>query len=249
MNDEQSNKADLESSASEPDYAAVLKRASQKQSGLVKRARTRAKLKLAAFLLMRRSGIHNLKVTSVTKAAGLADGTFYTHFQSLDELVIEVVAEFFDLEARAALPIGPGEEPFEAMKTAFLYIVRLFRKNIMIFKSLEELRGREPLFRKIWTDFDNRWARQFAAVMVERPGQEETDPKLAIMLGHAALAMVDEVLLRIFFDRYDDLLVLGDDDETIAELLAMFRYRLLFAADPPREKLSLTDNLIGASTD
>ena len=228
-----------------PDYAASLRRATEKQDGVAKRSRTRAKLKLAAFTLMRREGILSLKVTSVTKAAGLASGTFYTHFQFLDDLVLEVVGEFFDMEARPALPLGAGEEPFEAMKNAFLYIVRLFRRNIMIFKSLEELRGREPLFRKVWTDFDDRWARQFASVMMERPGQQETDPKLAIMLGHAALAMVDEVLLRIFHDRYDDLLAFGDDDETIAELLAVCRYRLLFAADPPPEKLSVARSLIG----
>ncbi|MHA1554521.1 MAG: TetR/AcrR family transcriptional regulator [Alphaproteobacteria bacterium] len=238
-------RADLERDASVPDYAASLKRAAGKRIGGSKRARTRAKLKLATFMLMRRDGVDGLKVTSVTKEAAVAAGTFYSHFESLDDLVREVVEEFFEMEARSALPLGPGEEPFDAMKAGFLNIVRLFRTNIMIFKSLENIRVVDPLLRKIWIEFDNRWARQFAQITAKKAEPEGIDGKLAIMLGHAALAMVDEVLFRIFFDRYDDLLALGDDDETIAELMAVFRYRLLLAANPPAEKLTVTRGLIG----
>lgn len=228
-----------------PDYAERLSRAANKSNPDGRRARTRAKLKLAAFSLMREHGIGAVQVTSVTKKGGMAAGTFYTHFDSLDAIVREVVEEFFDTEARPALPMKPADEPFDAMKRGFLDIVRLFRRNILIFKSLAEFRGREPFLRRIWADYDNRWARQLADVVATGKKQAGASGELRIMLGHAALAMVDELLIRILFDRYDDLLVLGDSDETIAEVLALFRYRLLFAGDPPRDKLSVVRALIG----
>jgi AcrR family transcriptional regulator len=244
MNTEDKAENGLEGNEPRPDYAMSLEHLSARENGADKRTRTRARLKLATFRIMRKDGIGDLKVTQVTHAAGVAAGTFYTHFENLDDLVREVVGEFFNMEANPALPLAPGADPFDAMKNGFLGIVALFRQNIMIFRSLVELRGKEPLFRKIWTEFDNRWARQFAAIVTAQPGREGTDPRLAIMLGHAALAMVDEVLMRIFFDRYEDLVAFGDDDETIAELLTVLRYRLLFAADPPAEKISLVESLI-----
>jgi AcrR family transcriptional regulator len=241
-----SDKAEIsfDGSAPRPDYAATLKDLSARENGADKRTRTSAKLKLATFSIMRRQGIAGLKVTEVTAEAGVAAGTFYTHFESLDDLVREVIGEFFDLEAKPALPLAEGADPFDAMKNGFLGIVALFRQNTLIFRSLVELRGKEPLFQQIWTDFDNRWARQFAAIVTAQPGRQEMHPKFAIILGHAALAMVDSVLLRTFFDGYDDLLAFGDDDDTIAELLTVLRYRLLFAADPPLEKLTVTKSLI-----
>lgn len=227
-------------------YEAELALVAEGGGGERKRERTRAKLKLATVELLREVGIGGLTVTGVTRSAGVADGTFYTHFSDLDELLREVLIEYF----RPGVPLGPEEDTFDAIKNRFLHILRVFRRDTLIFKALAQLRGEGSAFREVWTGLSNSWARRYAELTTRDKEGDELDERFAIMLGHAASAMVDELLLRIYLDRFDDLLVFGEDDETIAELLTVFRYRLLRAEDPPEDKLTtVARSLVRVRTD
>ena len=56
------------------------------QLGRDRRARSRRKLVEAARSLFSARALESIEVDEVASAAGLAKGTFYAHFQSLDEL-------------------------------------------------------------------------------------------------------------------------------------------------------------------
>jgi AcrR family transcriptional regulator len=67
--------------------------------GREKRARTRAQIVEAGAMLLAERPPEALTVDAVVEAAGVAKGTFYYHFQSMDELVAAVgeeLAESFD---------------------------------------------------------------------------------------------------------------------------------------------------------
>src|SRR5688572_33199804 len=67
--------------------------------GRERRARTRAQIVDAAAMLLSERPPEALTVDAVVEAAGVAKGTFYTHFQSMEELaaaVGEKLGESFD---------------------------------------------------------------------------------------------------------------------------------------------------------
>lgn len=220
-------------------YAERLRRAGNGEGGEGKRERTRASLKLAALDLLRLNGLRKLTVTGVTRRAKVADGTFYTHFDSLDELVFEVLQEFLDHDVRAAVPWTGDEHPFDALRNAFRPMIRHFRANLLVFRAVHLLRGEDKRISAIWAEMCAKWARQFAHFEAHHNDPSGLDEQVAIMLGHAATSLFDEFTMRVYVDKAKDLAEFSDDDEKIAEAMAIFRYRLLLAKEPPVEKLNL----------
>ena len=220
-------------------YAERLRRMGNGEGGESKRDRTRASLKLSALDLLRLNGLRKLTVTGVTRRAKVADGTFYTHFDSLDELVFEVLQEFLDHDVKAAVPWTGDEHPFDALRNAFRPMIRHFRANLLVFRAVHLLRGEDKRISAIWAEMCAKWARQFAHFEAHHNDPSGLDEHVAIILGHAATSLFDEFTMRVYVDHAKDLAEFSDDDEKIAEAMAIFRYRLLLAKEPPVEKLNL----------
>ena len=88
--------------------------------GREKRARTRAQIVEAGAMLLAERPLEALTVDAVVDAAGVAKGTFYYHFQSMEELaaaVGEKLGESFD-ELLAPARIGLGD-PIARISFAF----------------------------------------------------------------------------------------------------------------------------------
>jgi AcrR family transcriptional regulator len=88
--------------------------------GREKRARTRAQIVEAGAMLLAERPLEALTVDAVVEAAGVAKGTFYYHFQSMEELaaaVGEKLGESFDeLLAPARLSL---QDPIARLSFAF----------------------------------------------------------------------------------------------------------------------------------
>ena len=88
--------------------------------GREKRARTRAQIVEAGLMLLAERPPEALTVDAIVEAAGLAKGTFYYHFQSIEELVAAVGAKladsFDELLAPSRLDVP---DPVERMSFAF----------------------------------------------------------------------------------------------------------------------------------
>ena len=88
--------------------------------GREKRGRTRAQIVEAGLMLLAERPPEALTVDAIVEAAGLAKGTFYYHFQSIEELVAAVgakLADSFDqLLAPSRLDVP---DPVERMAFAF----------------------------------------------------------------------------------------------------------------------------------
>jgi AcrR family transcriptional regulator len=88
--------------------------------GRERRARTRAQILRAAAVLLAERPLAAVTVDRVVEAAGVAKGTFYYHFQSMDELAVAVgleLAESFD--AVLAPSLGELRDPLARLSLAF----------------------------------------------------------------------------------------------------------------------------------
>jgi AcrR family transcriptional regulator len=88
--------------------------------GREKRARTRAQIVDAGLMLLAERPPEALTVDAIVEAAGVAKGTFYYHFQSIEELVAAVGAKLADGFDELLAPSRLDEpDPIERMSLAF----------------------------------------------------------------------------------------------------------------------------------
>ena len=88
--------------------------------GREKRARTRAQIVEAGLMLLAERPPEALTVDAIVEAAGVAKGTFYYHFQSIEELVAAVGAKLADSFDELLAPLRLDEpDPVERMSFAF----------------------------------------------------------------------------------------------------------------------------------
>lgn len=55
--------------------------------------KTRAKLRKALFTQMQRKGVHDISVHEITDLAGLNRSTFYLHYENVESMLEQIVAE------------------------------------------------------------------------------------------------------------------------------------------------------------
>lgn len=91
-------------------------------NGATRQARklqTRGALKDAARACFAERGYHATGIADIARAAGVANGTFYVHFQSKEDLVDELLGEFNDAFAQRVEPLvraaTSGTQPLEAV--------------------------------------------------------------------------------------------------------------------------------------
>jgi AcrR family transcriptional regulator len=89
--------------------------------GREKRERTRAQIVEAGLILLAERPPEALTVDAIVEAAGVAKGTFYYYFQSVEELVAAVGASLADSFDELLAPSRLGEpDPIVRMSLAFM---------------------------------------------------------------------------------------------------------------------------------
>lgn len=75
----------------------------------------RASVLRAAAQLFQTRGINATTIQDITEATGIAKGGFYTHFDSKDQLILELVQHFYDdIVAKAARQATPDQNTAQA---------------------------------------------------------------------------------------------------------------------------------------
>lgn len=73
-----------------------------------KKAETRAALKRAARLCLETASFPDLQISAITRAAGVATGTFYVHFPNKEALIDELFVEFNERQAERIGAVWQG---------------------------------------------------------------------------------------------------------------------------------------------
>lgn len=211
-------------------YLALLE--AQIENGSGRSARTRAKLLRAAFDILGNEDISALTITAVTKAAGIAVGTFYLHYPTTTDLMLEVFEGFAEHDIKPALPTSrKGSGLFTEMKAEFLEIVAAFRRRRIFFRAMFAFRRQEERANDVWLRHSARWAAELSAAAMSASRTPDGFPEF---VGHAATAFADEIMARIYIDNLFGAAFAENEanDERVAELLAFSRQRLLYGVDP-----------------
>jgi len=191
----------------------ALREAPPKQKG----QRTRERLKIATARVLEQKGYHSMRVSDVSEAAEVAEGSFYVYFNDKTDAALTVLTEF--LEGFVNLDAGAkGGEPFESIRTANRRWFSVCRANAGLMRCILQLGDEEPEFARLSQRSNRIWSERVARGARAHSAAGAAPARLAAyMLG----GMVDEMVRKLLI--YPDpefhalLKELGADDNAVAD--------------------------------
>lgn len=211
----------------------------------VKGEKARAKLKAAALVVMEQVGYHKMRITDVTREAGVAAGLFYHYFKDLPSLTREVLEDYVNL----ALQIEniekdvPRGDWYGRMLVHNKLVIASYNQRPGIMRCLFQLADEDAEFSAQLRD---NWIQQLSwltALMPKLFPQVEFREHQALMVVYT-LASSGERVLRDYYVNSEPRLTAAEmAGDELAELLAVMFYRGLFLENPPAEKLQYCKNL------
>ncbi len=164
----------------------------------------RADLMAAARVTFAERGYHETTVEDITRAAGVAKGTFYLYFQEKREIFLAIIRELLDTIKEiggSVAALAPGEDPTAFMaraEAAALRLMELFVDNRALARlAYRESMGMDPALEAMVRDFYRETAELDARNI--RLGQRlgllrDCDP---LLTAYAHIGMVERVLLTM----------------------------------------------------
>jgi AcrR family transcriptional regulator len=191
----------------------------------------------AARAVFERRGYHDTRVVDITKAAGVAYGTFYTYFESKELIFAQVVEELhrdFRAESSSDPEVTSDDLAARIERTNRGYL-RAYRKNARMMAVLDQVDTFDPVLRDIRLTLRHHWAER-SAHMIQR-WQDEGLVDKAIDASYAATALGSMVSRSAFV-----WLVLGepyDEEQAVQQVTLLYcralglPYELPPEGDPP----------------
>jgi AcrR family transcriptional regulator len=167
----------------------------------------RQQLLQAARQVFSNNGYHDATVDDITRAAGVAKGTFYLYFAEKRAILHELVQHFFGLVTEVGLSVAQDvsspREFFQRLEEAAHRLAAIFRENRDLVRlAYRESMSADPELEGSVRDFYRRFA-QVEAENVRRGialglFRDDLNPLIA---AYAHIGMVERVLLESLFDR------------------------------------------------
>ncbi|MEU6990978.1 TetR/AcrR family transcriptional regulator [Streptomyces sp. NPDC046465] len=162
--------------------------------------RTRNALIAAAREVFERDGYLDARITDISKAAHVASGSFYTYFNSKDEifqaLVEQVQEEMLHPHLRERTGITDPRELIDASNREYL---RAYKKNARLMALFEQVAQVDEQFMALRIERGNAFARRNAKLIrtLQESGQADTslDP---LITAHALSVMVSRMAYMVF---------------------------------------------------
>ncbi|MET8307793.1 TetR/AcrR family transcriptional regulator [Micromonospora sp. NPDC005173] len=112
--------------------------------------RTMTKLVDAAAVVFARKGFLDTKITDITAEAGVANGSFYTYFESKEVIFRAVIDEVNErMFTKSRVPAGAGSSPYQRIEHATRAYVRAYREEAGLLMILEQVASFSPAFREM----------------------------------------------------------------------------------------------------
>ena len=170
--------------------------------------RTRAGLVHSAARVFERDGFLDARITDIAAEAGVATGTFYTYFDSKEEIFREVVDELIDeLYQQSHVGDLAGSDPIARIATANRLYVEAFARHAALYSVVvqvasfnPELRRRRQASRKA---FIERAARGLRSLQTSGAADQSLDPDLTAAMLCGMVENFAEVR-HLLGQRFDD---------------------------------------------
>ncbi|MET7540828.1 TetR/AcrR family transcriptional regulator [Streptomyces sp. NPDC005507] len=162
--------------------------------------RTRNALITAAREVFERDGYLDARITDISKAAHVASGSFYTYFNSKEEifqaLVEQVQEEMLHPHLRERTGITDTGQLIDASNREYL---RAYKKNARLMALFEQVAQIDEKFMALRIERGNAFARRNAKLIQALQESGEADTSLdPLVTAHALSVMVSRMAYMVF---------------------------------------------------
>jgi AcrR family transcriptional regulator len=197
--------------------------------GREKGRRTQARLLESAERVFVERGYLATRVADITKVAGVAHGSFYTYFDSKDDVFRQVVAGVVEDMYSALEPGAAGGSAFERIQGGNRRYLELYERHADILALIEQVATFDTHFRGIRLELRRRFLTRIerAVRRIQAEDHELGEPLDPWIVANALGGMVDNFSFACF--------VLGepvDRDEALRTLDEIWRRALRIPSAP-----------------
>jgi AcrR family transcriptional regulator len=222
-----------------------MSKAAIKKTNSPKGEKARAKLRAAALSVMEDVGYHRMRISDVTKEAGVAQGLFYHYYSDLASLTVEVLEDFVShsLRLEDIEKDVPRGDWYERILAHNLFVVQAYVERPGIMRCLLQLADSDEAFSQM---LRRNFIHQLGWLTRQMPKlfpATEMSEHQAMMVAYT-LAGMGETILRDYYINQEGVLIDKNlSPNEMAELISVMIYRGLFLENPPTDQLRYTANL------
>jgi AcrR family transcriptional regulator len=161
----------------------------------------RGEILRAARKVFEERGFLDTRVADIVAAAGVAQGTFYSYFDSKEAVFTEVAQQVVETMMEGLhTEFVPDLDPVERIRRAMARFVEAFRPNAVMIGLIEQVGTFTPEMRRLRLalrqSFVDRSARGIRRMQADGIADPDLDP---VMLAEVLGAMVDQTCYIWFF--------------------------------------------------
>ncbi|WP_405803916.1 TetR/AcrR family transcriptional regulator [Streptomyces sp. NBC_00210] len=161
--------------------------------------RTRDALVAAARRIFERDGYLDARIVDIAAEAGVATGSFYTHFASKDEVFAAVLAELQDEMLHAGVSSGSGRELRRGVEDANRAYLESYRRNAALMAAMEQAAAVDRRFLQLRLQRSQAFIDRSAAAITRLQEAGVADPALdPAVTARALSAMVSRMAYVTF---------------------------------------------------
>jgi AcrR family transcriptional regulator len=155
-------------------------------------AQTEVELKQAALVVFERQGYLNTKITDITRQAGRAAGSFYTHFPSKEALLESLLADLLvQADETATLPGHSGDfADWGAVRWHVAGYWQVYRQHSAVLRSLQQAAIVSEHFAARLQEMTEPDRRHFAEHLTQAQAAGATLPGDAMLVASAIQALM-----------------------------------------------------------
>lgn len=162
--------------------------------------RTRAALVSAARRVFERDGYLDARITDIAAEAGVATGSFYTHFDGKPAAFAAVLAEVHEETLHPRLEdAAPPDDPVAVIEAANRAYLKAYRRNAKLMGLMDQVALIDDGFRRLRLERAEAFAQRNAKGIRRLQDQGLADPALDPLHAARALdAMVSRMANMVF---------------------------------------------------
>ena len=151
-------------------------------------ARTRARLVEAARTVFERDGFLDARLVDITTEAGTAAGSFYTYFDSKEEIFRAVLKEVEDEMLHPHVRELNENDPIGAIEASNRAYLEAYERNAKLMQLLEQVATIDDEFREMRKRRADAFMRRNARAIQDLQASGLADPTLNPLLAAGALS-------------------------------------------------------------
>jgi AcrR family transcriptional regulator len=195
--------------------------------------RTRRQLLDAGRRVFERDGFSSARITDIADLAGVAHGTFYTYFESKEEIFQELIEQVRDEMLAGSADVSvPGEErsddPWQQVARANRRYLTAYRANAQLMVIWEQAATISEPFREMLVDSRKRFAERSRKAIVAQQQAGVVDPSIDAEFAAVALGAMVSRFAYIWFAGKEPY----DFDQAVEQLSRLWCNALGFSREP-----------------